>query len=159
MWDKEGALYVWITGNSKYLKHRYLKVPSYIKEYSGDTFRNSFHSSTSNYSYPKVTLGRFIGRVSSWYLELEVHFKLLISQSKFSGTRKFTLRYHLFEMDFDLEISRADSTSVIDTEGKNICLNYLFASVSSAIFRSCLTELFRTFLMWFSVSMANWAES
>ena len=33
------------------------------------------------------------GRVSSRYLEVEVHFKLLISQSKFSGPRKFTLRY------------------------------------------------------------------
>ena len=32
--------------------------------------------------------------VSSGYLIFEVHPKLLISQSKFSGPRKFTLRYH-----------------------------------------------------------------
>ena len=34
--------------------------------------------------------------------------KLLVPQSKFSGTRKFTLRYQLFEMNFDFEISRVD---------------------------------------------------
>ena len=36
--------------------------------------------------------------------------KLLVSQSKFSGTRKFTLRYQYFGMNFDFEISRVDST-------------------------------------------------
>ena len=34
--------------------------------------------------------------------------KLLISQSKFSGTRKFTLRYHKFVMSVDFEISIVD---------------------------------------------------
>ena len=33
-----------------------------------------------------------INTVSSRYLKVEVHPKLLISQSKFSGPRKFTLR-------------------------------------------------------------------
>ena len=32
----------------------------------------------------------------------------MISQSKFSGTRKFTLRYQLFGMIFNFEISRVD---------------------------------------------------
>ena len=36
------------------------------------------------------------------------YLKILISQSKFSGTRKFTLRYQYFEMIIDFEISRAD---------------------------------------------------
>ena len=35
-------------------------------------------------------------------------FKLLISQSKFSGTRKFTLKYQLFGINFDFEISIVD---------------------------------------------------
>ena len=35
------------------------------------------------------------------YLKVEIHSKPLISQSKFSGTRKFTLRYQWFEMDGD----------------------------------------------------------
>ena len=34
--------------------------------------------------------------------------KLLVSPSKFSGTRKFTLRYQKFELNFDFEISRAE---------------------------------------------------
>ena len=34
--------------------------------------------------------------------------KLLLSQSKFSETRKFSLRYQYFSMNFDFEISRAD---------------------------------------------------
>ena len=29
-----------------------------------------------------------------------------MSQSKFSGTRKFTLRYQLLEINFDVDISR-----------------------------------------------------
>ena len=35
---------------------------------------------------------------SVYYLKVAVHPKLLISQSKFSGLRKFTLRYQTFEM-------------------------------------------------------------
>ena len=35
---------------------------------------------------------------SSFYL------KLLISQSKFSGTRKFTLRYQYLEMNFNFDL-------------------------------------------------------
>ena len=34
--------------------------------------------------------------------------KLLVSQSKFSGTRKLTLRYQSFKINFDFEISQAD---------------------------------------------------
>ena len=36
--------------------------------------------------------------VNSRYLKVEVHLKLLISQSKFSGSGKFTLRYQGFEI-------------------------------------------------------------
>ena len=36
--------------------------------------------------------------VNSRYLKEEVHHELLISQRKFSGSRKFTLRYQLFEV-------------------------------------------------------------
>ena len=36
------------------------------------------------------------------------HLKLLISQSKFSGTRKFILKYQQSGMNFDFEISRVD---------------------------------------------------
>ena len=36
--------------------------------------------------------------VSSGYLKVKVNLKPLISQSKFSGPRKFTFRYQLFEM-------------------------------------------------------------
>ena len=35
-----------------------------------------------------------VDTVSSRYLKVEVHLKLLISQSKFSGPRKFTLRHY-----------------------------------------------------------------
>ena len=35
--------------------------------------------------------------VNSRYLKVEVYPKLLISQSKFSGPRKFTLRYQWYE--------------------------------------------------------------
>ena len=62
----------------------YLKVFSYIKEYSLDIFS---------------------------YFSLEFHscnLKQLIFQSKFSGTRKFTLRYQQFEINFNFEIWRAD---------------------------------------------------
>ena len=48
---------------------------------------------------------------------LTVHPKLLIFQSKFSGTRKFTLKYQDFEMNFDFEISR-----VVWINNKNIVL-------------------------------------
>ena len=40
------------------------------------------------------------------------HLKLLISQSKFSGTREFTLRYQQFEMYLQFEISRVGYISV-----------------------------------------------
>ena len=36
--------------------------------------------------------------VNSRYLKVEVHPKLMISQSKFSSPRKFTLRYQQFEI-------------------------------------------------------------
>ena len=39
-----------------------------------------------------------VSTVSYRYLKVKVHPKLLISQSKFSGPRKFTLRYQLFEI-------------------------------------------------------------
>ena len=32
------------------------------------------------------------------YVKIEIHHKRLISQSKFSGPRKFTFRYQLFEI-------------------------------------------------------------
>ena len=38
------------------------------------------------------------------------HLKQLKSQSKFSGTRKFTLKYQKFEKNFDFEISRVACT-------------------------------------------------
>ena len=41
-----------------------------------------------------------------------------VTSSKFSGTRKFTLRYLKFEMSFDFEISRADCTEV---HYKSVC--------------------------------------
>ena len=34
-----------------------------------------------------------------------------MSQSKFSGTRKFTLRYQKFRIIFDIDISRVDCSS------------------------------------------------
>ena len=37
--------------------------------------------------------------------------KLLVFKSKFSGTRKFTLRYQYFRMNFDFEILRVDCIS------------------------------------------------
>ena len=40
----------------------------------------------------------------------QVHLKLLISQSKFSGTRKFTLRYQQFGMNLDFDISTVNRT-------------------------------------------------
>ena len=36
------------------------------------------------------------------------YLKLLISQNKFSGSRKIILRYQQFEMNIDFEISRVD---------------------------------------------------
>ena len=36
------------------------------------------------------------------------HLKLLVSQSKFSGTRKFTLRYQYFELNSDFEVLIVD---------------------------------------------------
>ena len=36
--------------------------------------------------------------VISWYLKAEVNLQLLISRSKFSGPRKFTLRYQKLEI-------------------------------------------------------------
>ena len=40
--------------------------------------------------------------VSSRYLKVKAHPKLLLSQSKFSGSRKFTLRYQKFQTtDFE----------------------------------------------------------
>ena len=36
------------------------------------------------------------------------YLKLMISESKFSGTRKFTSRYYEFGMTFDFEITRLD---------------------------------------------------
>ena len=56
--------------DSHYLKYRYLQESSYIKE--------------TEYSW---THGHFSSRFNSWYP------KLLMSQSKFSGPRKFSLRY------------------------------------------------------------------
>ena len=41
------------------------------------------------------------------------HIKLLISQSKFSGTRNFSLSYQLFGMNFEFEISRVDVYTVL----------------------------------------------
>ena len=42
---------------------------------------------------------------NSHHLKVEVYPKLLISQSKFSGPRKFTLRYHHFEIKgFEVKI-------------------------------------------------------
>ena len=35
--------------------------------------------------------------------QLRIYLKLLVSLSKFSDTRKFTLRYQAFEMNFDFE--------------------------------------------------------
>ena len=45
-----------------------------------------------------MSVNNYNTEVNSRYLEVEVHPKLLISQSKFSGPRKFTLRYQLFAM-------------------------------------------------------------
>ena len=41
-------------------------------------------------------------------LKVEGHPKLLISQIKFSGPRKFILRYQQFGMNFDFDVSRVD---------------------------------------------------
>ena len=57
----------------------------YVKEYSVDTF--------------PIFCFHFL---SSVYLELA------ISQSKFSGTKTFIVRYRLFGMNLDLDISRVD---------------------------------------------------
>ena len=47
---------------------------------------------------PELNIPVMIGSmVRSQYLKVEVYSKLLIPQSKFSGPRKFTLRYQLFE--------------------------------------------------------------
>ena len=40
-----------------------------------------------------VVAAKVIIHPSSGYLKIKVHPKLLVSQSKFSGPRKFTLRY------------------------------------------------------------------
>ena len=42
--------------------------------------------------------GKFLYTVNSRYLKVKVQPKLLISQSNFSGPRKFTSRYQLFEI-------------------------------------------------------------
>ena len=50
--------------------------------------------------------------ISYFYLHFKSCYpKLLISQSKLSGTRKFTLRYQLFGMNFDFKISIVDCFS------------------------------------------------
>ena len=43
-------------------------------------------------------LGMYMNTDNSGYLKVIVYSKLLISQSKFSGPRKFTLRYQQFEI-------------------------------------------------------------
>ena len=40
-----------------------------------------------------------------WFYFNLFHLKVLIPPSKFSGTRKFTLRYQWFEMNFEFEVS------------------------------------------------------
>ena len=40
-----------------------------------------------------VKIMKAVSSVNSQYLKVEVHCKLLISQNKFSGPSKFTLRY------------------------------------------------------------------
>ena len=42
--------------------------------------------------------GRNVNDKKEQYLKVEVHFKQLISQSKFSGTRKFTLTCQQFKI-------------------------------------------------------------
>ena len=49
---------------------------------------------------PDMTLDVYRGRKTT--------IQQLISQSKFSGTRKFTLRYQWFGVKFDFEISGVD---------------------------------------------------
>ena len=41
---------------------------------------------------------RYVDTLDYRYLKVDYLFKLLINQSKFSGPRKFTLRYQLFEI-------------------------------------------------------------
>ena len=78
---------------------------------------NSFEiQSTLGSSNTDISKYRFISDNIIWmYFLLLFSFQLLlpqllISQSKFSGTRKFTLRFQKFGMNFDFEISRADCT-------------------------------------------------
>ena len=42
--------------------------------------------------------GDIIGTINSLYLKVKIHPKLLVSQSKFSDPRKFTLRYQQFDV-------------------------------------------------------------
>ena len=52
---------------------------------------------------------RKLGRISNVSLRFNSRYlKLLVFQSKVSGTRKFTLRYQEFEININLEISRVD---------------------------------------------------
>ena len=64
------------------------------------------HGDKSNYTL-KVQLNTdiLLYPFISKKIVLTQFFFLKTSNSIISGTRKFTLRYHLFKMDFDLEIS------------------------------------------------------
>ena len=64
------------TVSSLCLKH-YLNVPSYIREHNLNLF------------------------LFFYFHFINLYLKLLLSQSKFSGSRKFTLRYRWFGMKYD----------------------------------------------------------
>ena len=62
------------------------------------------------------------------YRKVKVHLKLLISQSKFSGTRKFTLRYQLFEIKGNEYVNKNRSVQIkyfdIKINLRHQCLRY-----------------------------------
>ena len=79
---------------------------SYYKEYSLDTI-HTYSLDTIHNPYIQF------GHNPYFYLHFSIcYFKLLIPQSKFSGTRKFTLRYQQFGKTVDFELLRVDCTCI-----------------------------------------------
>ena len=63
------------------------------------------------------------------YFQFSFKFLLRISQSKCYGTRKFTLRYQLFGMNFDFEVSRVDCNFLKEKQ-KVSTLNILMLNIT-----------------------------
>ena len=71
-----------------------------------------------------------MGHISYYKFGLNsFYLKLLISQSKFSGHRKFTLRYQLFWVNFNFEISKMNVLGITEhiVSGRSDCVSVGFS--------------------------------